>query len=80
MICQRGNKGWLFIRNEQQHGDWRIRNFSNSNDICSPVFHVPTNEKIIKEKSSGMKRALLGMYALNVICVRGMTEQMPGEA
>lgn len=61
---------------------WEIENtnFSNSlNHIRSPVFHVPTNERVIKANSFGMKIASLGMYRLNVICVRGIIEWMPME-
>lgn len=57
-----------------------IVNFSNSsNHICSPGFHVPTIARVIKTNSFEMKKALLRMCGLNVICVRGMTGQMPVE-
>lgn len=80
LICQRRNKGWLGIRNEQQYRGLKILNFSNSlNRICFPVFHVPTNERVIKANSFGMKITLWRMYGLTVICVRSMSEWIPVE-
>lgn len=62
-VCQRRNKQWFNIWNEQQYGRQRILNLSNAlNYICASVFCVSTNESIIKAKSIRKQRALWRMW------------------